>query len=124
MSDKLRLFLDQMIQLKVAELLSQNSYDVVRASEVGHERADDKQILNKAIKENRILVTLDEHFGDWVVLPLTKHPGVIRIKVHPTTANNISSILLPFLKNLFPEQIRNHLVILAENKEKWICTQY
>ena len=93
MSDKLRLFLDQMIQLKVAELLSQNSYDVVRASEVGHERADDKQILNKAIKENRILVTLDEHFGDWVVLPLTKHPGVIRIKVHPTTANNIFSKL-------------------------------
>lgn len=45
---------------------------------------------------------LDEHFGDWVVLPLAIHPGVIRIKVNPTTANNISGILLPFLKKRVP----------------------
>ena len=39
-------------------------HDVMRASEVGQARADDYEILQKAIAENRILVTLDEHFGD------------------------------------------------------------
>jgi hypothetical protein len=24
------------------------------------------------------------HFGDWIVLPLSRHPGVIRLKVDPT----------------------------------------
>ena len=72
MPDPLRLYLDQMFQLEVSEALRAEGYDVVRASEVGHARADDQEILKKAISENRILVTLDEHFGDWAVLPLSE----------------------------------------------------
>jgi predicted nuclease of predicted toxin-antitoxin system len=54
--------------------------------------------LQKAITENRILVTLDEHFGDWVILPLSKHPGVIRLKINPTTSKNATNLLTPFLR--------------------------
>ena len=82
----MRLYLDQMFRLDVAEALRNRGYDVVRASESGLARADDQQILQKAIADNRILLTLDEHFGDWAVLPLSMHPGVIRLKVHPTTS--------------------------------------
>ncbi len=39
--------------------------------------------------ENRILVTLDEHFGDRVILQLSRHPGVIQVRVNPTTTKNI-----------------------------------
>jgi predicted nuclease of predicted toxin-antitoxin system len=60
--------------------LRDESYDVVRASEVGQDRADDQLILEKAISENRVLITLDDHFGDWVILPLKRHSGVIRLK--------------------------------------------
>lgn len=77
MSNLLRFYLDQMFQMDVAQALRKQGYDVLRASETGHARADDYQILEKAISENRILITLDEHFGDWVVLPLRSHPGVI-----------------------------------------------
>lgn len=42
MSKGLRLFLDQMIQKYVAEALSRDAYDVIRASEVGQARADDR----------------------------------------------------------------------------------
>ena len=78
MPEVLRLYLDQMIQSHVARVLPGKGYDVLRASETGQSRADDEQILQKAIDENRILTTLDEHFGDWAVLPLSKHPGVVR----------------------------------------------
>ncbi len=70
MPEMLRLYLDQMLRMEVAETLRHEGYDVVRTSEVGQSRADDWQILQKAIAENRILITLDKHFGDWVVLPL------------------------------------------------------
>ena len=75
-----------MIPLEVARELREQGHDVLRGSETGQNRADDLQILEKAISENRILITLDEHFGDWVVLPLSRHPGVIRLKVTPTTS--------------------------------------
>jgi len=123
MSKKYRLSLDQMFKIDVAQKLREEGYDVLRASEIGKDRADDQEILRKAIAEDRILITLDEHFGDWVILPLSQHPGVIRIKVHPTTSQRILTLLLPFLRVHSPDQFRDHLVILSEKRAKWIKTK-
>ena len=122
MGETLKLYLDQMIPSEVARALREQGHDVLRASETGQNRADDLQILEKAVSENRILITLDEHFGDWVVLPLSRHPGVIRLKVSPTTAGKISNLLLPFLSLHTPEQFKDHMVILSEKRAKWILT--
>ncbi len=122
MPESLRLYLDQMIQTKVADVLRQEGYNVIRASEIGQARADDSDIINMAISQNRILITLDEHFGDWAVLPINKHPGVVRVKVHPTTSMSILQLLLPFLKNITSDKIQNHLVIITQKREKWIHT--
>lgn len=122
MPEILKLYLDQMFGLDVAEALRGEGYDIVRASEIGQARADDEQILQKAISENRILLTLNEHFGDWVILPLCKHPGVIRIKVSLTTSKNVLDILLPFLRLHSTEQFKDHLVILSQTRAKWVYT--
>ena len=122
MPESHKLYLDQMVPLDAANELRSKGHNVLRASEVGQARADDGQILQKAIKGKRILVTLDEHFGDWVILPLKKHPGVIRLKVHPTTGNNITKLLIPFLNSHSSEQLKDNLVILSPKREKWIRT--
>jgi predicted nuclease of predicted toxin-antitoxin system len=117
-----RLYLDQMFGLEIARALRDQGHDILRASGTGQARADDRQILLKAVSEDRILVTLDDHFGDWVVLPLSRHPGVIRLKVAPTTSKNILDLLIPFLASHDPGQFANQLVILSENRAKWIRT--
>lgn len=122
MHEKYKLYLDQMFRIEVAQALREQGYDVLRASEIGQARADDQQILQKAIIENRILITLDEHFGDWVILPLSRHSGVIRIKVHPTTSEKVLNLLLPFLQAHSQEQFKNYLVILSKKRAKWILT--
>lgn len=122
MPETYRLYLDQMFSIDVAQALREQGYDVIRASETGQARADDQQVLQKAISENRILITLDEHFGDWVILPLSRHPGVIRIKIQPTTSKKVLNLLLPFLRTHTFEQFENHLVILSESRAKWIFT--
>lgn len=122
MPEPLRIYLDQMFPLDVAEALRGEGYDVMRASEVGHARADDRQILEKTIAENRILVTLDEHFGDWVILPLSQHPDVIRLKVNPTTSKNVIEILLPFFRLHSSKEYKDHLIILSSKLSKWVRT--
>ena len=122
MPDAYKLYLDQMLRLEVAQALKDEGHDVLRASEVGQARADDYQILQKAIDENRILVTLDEHFGDWVILPLSKHSGVIRLKINPTTSKNAIKLLLPFLRLHSSDQFKNYLVILSPKRSKWVYT--
>ena len=122
MPDICRLYLDQMLRYEVAQALRDEGHDVLRATEVGQARADDHQILQKAISENRVLITLDEHFGDWVILPLSEHSGVIRLKINPTTSNNAIKLLLPFLRPHSSAQFKNYLVILSPKRSKWVYT--
>jgi predicted nuclease of predicted toxin-antitoxin system len=122
MPDICRLYLDQMLRYEVAQALRDEGHDVLRATEVGQARADDHQILQKAISENRVLVTLDEHFGDWVILPLSEHSGVIRLKINPTTSNNVIKLLLPFLRLHSSAQFKNYLVMLSPKRSKWVYT--
>ena len=122
MPEQFRLYLDQMFRQEVARALIEEGHDVVRASEVGQARADDHEILQRAISENRILVTLDEHFGDWVTLPLSRHTGVIRLKVNPTTSEKTLELLLPFLRLHSPVEFKDRLVIVSAKRSKWIVT--
>ncbi len=94
----------------------------MRTSEVGQARADDQQILEKTISDNKVLITLDEHSGDWVILPLMQQPGVIRLKVNPTTSKNVLRLLIPFLHLNSLEQFKDHLIILSSKRSKWIRT--
>ena len=118
----MRIYLDQMFKMDLAVVLQNAGHDTIRAEDVGQSRADDEEILGFTISQNRILVTLDEHFGDWAILPLSEHPGVIRIKVHPPTSRNVAKVLIPFLSENDQEKFRNKLVIISTQKERWIQT--
>lgn len=118
----MRLYLDQMLRVELAELLRANGHDAVRASELGQSRADDALILERAVRDGRTLVTLDEHFGDWVVLPLSEHLGVIRVKAHPPTTENVAKVLLPLLAGRVQTDFQNRLVIVSASRARWIRT--
>jgi predicted nuclease of predicted toxin-antitoxin system len=118
----MRFYVDQMFRLDFAEILRAKGHDVLRASETGQATADDSEILQTAIRTGRVLVTLDEHFGDWAVLPLDRHPGVLRLKTHPTTTTEAVRILLPFLEQHDQSEFQNHLIILSRTLERWIRT--
>jgi predicted nuclease of predicted toxin-antitoxin system len=122
MPDPLKLYLDQCLRVEVSQALRAEGHDVVRAFEIGQARADDAQVLNRAIRDGRILITLDEHFGNWAVLPLKDHPGVIRLKINPASSDNAISLLLPFLRLHAQEAFRNNLVILSSARSRWIQT--
>jgi predicted nuclease of predicted toxin-antitoxin system len=115
-----KFLLDQMFDRAVLNKLRELGYDVLAVSEIGMSTADDSGIVKWAITHNRTVVTLDEHFGDWSVLQLSTHSGVIRLKVNPTTSANTLSLLQPFLTNKVERDFRNHLVIVRETDVRWI----
>jgi len=111
-----------MLRVELAALLRSAGHDVIRASEIGQARADDALILERALQEQRILITMDQHFGDWVVLPLSQHFGVIRVKTSPSSTENIARVLLPLLANRTQADFRNRLVIASLSSARWIRT--
>jgi predicted nuclease of predicted toxin-antitoxin system len=118
----MRLHLDQMFRVELAEMLRGEGHDITRTAETGQAVADDADVLQFAIQEDRPLITMDEHFGDWAVLPLARHPGVVRVKADPATTDNIAALLLPFLSRHEQGEFRDHLVILSRSSERWIKT--
>ena len=46
----------------------------------------------------------------------------IRLKVNPTTSKDIIKLILPFLRLYNTEQFMNYLVILSQERSKWIRT--
>jgi predicted nuclease of predicted toxin-antitoxin system len=118
----MRLLLDQMFDEDVARALRGFGHDVVKVSDCGMASAPDDVILDQAIHEDRILVTLDEHFGDWSILPLSTHPGVIRVKVNPTTSKNVLDLLIPFLHKAVDRGFRDRLAIVRSTGVRWIRT--
>jgi hypothetical protein len=65
---------------------------------------------------------MDAHFGNWAILPLFEHPGVIRLKIHSATTFEAVKLLIPFLARHNPEEFSNHLIILSRSSERWINT--
>lgn len=118
----MRIFIDQMIRQEVAYALRDNGHDVLRALDVGLQRADDAILLDLSCREGRVLLTLDGHFGNWAVLPLNQHPGVIRLKVHPPTVQAIETLLIPFLAKHDQVEFENTLIILSPRRARWIKT--
>jgi predicted nuclease of predicted toxin-antitoxin system len=118
----MRLFLDQMIDRCVAAVLRETGHDVECAAQVSMARADDLEILEYCTKQDRVLVTLDEHFGDWTAAKLAAHAGVIRLKVHPTGSRNIERALVPFPERYAKRDFRNTLVIVRPTAVRWIHT--
>lgn len=108
-----------MFRVELAEQLRALGHDVIRAAEVRLDRADDEVILSKAIADQRVLITLDGHFGDWAVLPLASHPGVIRVKVNPPTAENVLQILTALLSGHSAAEFQNQLVIASRGRARW-----
>lgn len=109
-----RFLLDQMLDADVSDALNQAGFSSVRVSALGMARSTDKEILTKAIEQGQILITLDAHFGDWAILPLKKHPGVIRVKANPATTRNILDVLLPFLERYGFGGFDDTLIIISE----------
>ena len=112
----MRLFLDQMFRVELAMAVQAAGHDVVRAAEAGLARAEDPDILAQAIAQQRVLVTLDGHFGDWAVLPLRQHTGVIRLRVHPTITENALTVLSTLLAGRTEEEFANHRVIASPTR--------
>lgn len=74
----MKLLLDACVWGHAKELLENRGHDVAWAGEWPDDPGD-KEILNRAHAEERILVTLDKDFGEIAILEGVPHSGILRL---------------------------------------------
>ena len=90
----MRFLIDRCAGRRLAEWLRQAGHDVVEARELGPDPGD-RALLARAAREERVLVTLDKHFGQHIFLGERKHNGLVRLPDVPAAerANLMKQIL-------------------------------
>lgn len=93
---KLKLLLDENIGVKVAKFLRGKNYDVKSAIE-DFQGVSDKEILEIAVKDKRVIVTLDTDFCNLVFRDSLPCRGIILLRLRDESPENINKILGAFL---------------------------
>ena len=78
----------------------------------------DKDVYEKVVEEQAILITRDYHFTNPVSFPSEYSAGVIDIRPGNLTASEEVRMVLKFLRDYKPENIRGALVTLYKGSIK------
>lgn len=82
---------DMGVSPKTVEALRRRKYDAVHLSEQGLFRMRDSEILQKALEEERIVLTFDLDFADLLAAAATVLPSIIIFRLKNTTPNFVTS---------------------------------
>ncbi len=94
-----------------AEVIRSFGYDVEDVRDIGLGSAKDKEIIEYALKNNRIIVTRDTDFGE--VLRYPKHPGAIIFRLpYIFTVKEINEKIKEFFSSVSENELRNAIIIV------------
>ena len=93
----MRLLADENVPLETVRALRSAGHDVYSATEAAS-GAPDLTLLERAIQEDRLIVTFDRDFGDLAVRsPARIQGGVLLLRFVPTGAAEVSDLLIDLL---------------------------
>ena len=78
----MRWLVDECVDASVAKLLREAGQDLVYMSDVAP-RAADVEVMSRADRENRLLLTEDKDFGDLVFRQAKRVPGIVLLRIPP-----------------------------------------
>jgi predicted nuclease of predicted toxin-antitoxin system len=93
----MKLLLDQGAPLSSAAFLRERGFEATHVGEIGFAQASDQQILERAVEEGRVVVTLDADFHTLLALNELQRPSVIRIRIERLKAAAFAEILVSVL---------------------------
>ena len=104
MASKLKFLIDVGVGKKVEKWLLEQSYDVKCVRDI-NPKADDSAILHLAVKEGRMVITMDKDFGELVYNSGKLHSGVLILRLEDANGDKkvmtIKKILAEYSDKLY-----------------------
>ena len=112
---EVKFLLDADMPRSSAEVIRLFGFDVEDVRDIGMGSAKDREIIEYALRNKRIVVTRDTDFGE--VLRYPEHPGAIILRLPYTfTAEEINRRLRSFLASVDIDELRNAIIIVEVEK--------
>lgn len=106
-----KFLLDADMPRSSAEIIRRIGYEVEDVRDIGMRAAKDREIIEYALKNKRIIITRDTDFGE--VLRYPEHPGAIILRLpYASTSKDINERLEEFFKSVRSEELRGAIIIV------------
>jgi len=89
----MKFLLDMPLSPHIAAWLNDRGHDAVHASTIGLGRASDRELLERAVSEGRIVITADTDFPQLMALSRATLPGIILFRGGNYTSKEIQELL-------------------------------
>ena len=110
----MRFLIDECTGPIVARWLRDQGHDVFSIYEQARGMHDD-EIVEKAYKEDRILITNDKDFGEKIYRDRKQHKGVILLRLDDERTVNKIKTTARLLEN-YSDRLRNNFIVVTEQR--------
>ena len=108
--------LDENLPDAVADVLGAAGHDVALVRDQGLAGSDDSRLLEVAVAEGRVLVTLDLDFGDILRHPPAQTAGIVVLRLHSQTLSLMGGCAIALARLLDLEPVVGRLWVLDETR--------
>ena len=108
----MRWLIDECVDADLVVLLRESEHDVIYMSDVAPHTTD-TQVMNRADRENRLLLTEDKDFGDLVFRQARPVPAIVLLQIDSTRRSHKGARLLAAIDRFGDNLLRNYTVIEA-----------
>jgi predicted nuclease of predicted toxin-antitoxin system len=105
---------DENMGKTVTEHFLSAGHDVVSVSDVLR-GAPDTEVLKHAVKEERVLVTLDKDFAELIFHSGLPHSGIVLLRLQSLSSKNIIAVFGGIIDTL-PNTSQKKFIVISEDK--------
>ena len=109
------ILLDQGLPRSAASLLRDEGWDVLHTGDIGLSRSTDRQILEFARNEQRVIITLDSDFHTILALTNASAPSVIRIRLEGLRGPDLALLIKRIWPRVEPQVKKGAMVTVTES---------
>ena len=114
----MKFLLDQDVYALTERFLREQGYDVTTASELGLSRAQDSELLQTAIEQERIFITRDRDYGNLVFVQQTGS-GVIYLRILSSDLSEVHAELKKVLETYSEGELAKSFVVVEKNRHRF-----
>lgn len=110
----MRFLVDESLSWRLAELLAAEGHDALHVRDLGMISADDRAILDRAISENRVVLTQDTDFGTLLASGAPARASVVLFRLADGRMETQFHLLRSLLSDLAQALSDGSIVVITD----------
>lgn len=110
----MKFLVDVGVSKKVEKWLKEKGYDVKAVRDI-NPKAKDSEILHIAVREGRIVITMDKDFGELVYNSGEKHSGVLLLRLEDANGEQKVEIIKKILRE-YADKIETKFCVFQDGR--------